>query len=214
MRCYNLKAASAISDCLLRDGPIRCALAIRTNVSTPSGIISGSTGRRIRDCASIIFCSTPNCRHDSAVPASIAGSATRPAQATTRRPGSSWIWARRRKERNGSPARSSGPTLRQRSRLVPIAGKVTVANDRCQHGYAQTSSVYRTVNKEPGLSVRLISCLIPVRTYLGGFCLSCCFSKAQYVVFNLSRTALRDPPATPYLPIGCRFASGSEAEQG
>src|SRR6516225_5367124 len=40
MRCYNLKAASAISDCLLRDGPIRCALAIRTNASTPSGIIS------------------------------------------------------------------------------------------------------------------------------------------------------------------------------
>src|SRR6516225_7905599 len=43
MRCYNLKAASAISDCLLRDGPIPCALAIRTNVSTPSGIISVST---------------------------------------------------------------------------------------------------------------------------------------------------------------------------
>src|SRR6516165_6649143 len=84
MRCYNLKAASAISDCLLRDGPIRCALAIRTNVSTPSGIISVSTGRRIRDCASIISCSTPNWRHDSAVPASIAGSATGPAQATTR----------------------------------------------------------------------------------------------------------------------------------
>ena len=58
--------------------------------------------------------STPNWRHDSAVPASIAGSATGPAQATTRRPGSSWIWARRRKERNGSAARSSGPTLRQR----------------------------------------------------------------------------------------------------
>src|SRR5215471_7245930 len=55
MRYYNLKAASAISDCLLRDGPIPCALAIRTNVSTPSGIISVSTGRRIRDCASIIF---------------------------------------------------------------------------------------------------------------------------------------------------------------
>src|SRR4029077_17227049 len=135
MRCYNPKAASAISDCLLRDGPIPCALAIRTNVSTPSGIISVSTGRRIRDCASIIFCSTPNWRHDSAVPASIAGSATGPAQATTRRPGSSWIWARRRKERNGSIARSSGPTLRQRLRLVAIAGKATVANDRCQHGY-------------------------------------------------------------------------------
>src|SRR6516162_2832721 len=84
MRCYNLKAASAISDCLLRDGPIPCALAIRTNVSTPSGIISVSTGRRIRDCASIICCSTPNWRHDSAAPASIAGSATGPAQATTR----------------------------------------------------------------------------------------------------------------------------------
>src|SRR5262249_36803959 len=41
--------ASAISDCLLRDGPIPCTLAIRTNVSTPSGIISVSTGRRIRD---------------------------------------------------------------------------------------------------------------------------------------------------------------------
>src|SRR6516162_1819571 len=38
---------------------------------------------------------------------------------------------------NGSAARSSGPTLRQRLRLVAIAGKVTVANDRCQHGYAQ-----------------------------------------------------------------------------
>ena len=42
----------------------------------------------------------PNWRRDSTVPASIAGSATGPAQATTRRPGSSWIWARRRKERN------------------------------------------------------------------------------------------------------------------
>ena len=79
--------------------------------------------QRIRVCASIIFCSTPNWRHDSAVPASIAGSATGPAQATTRRPGSSWIWARRRKERNGSAARSSGPTLRQRLRLVAIVGK-------------------------------------------------------------------------------------------
>ena len=89
------------------------------DVSTPSGIISVSTGRRIRDCASIIFCSTPNWRHDSAAPASIAGSATGPTQATTRRPGSSWIWARRRKERNGSAARSSGPTLRQRLPLGP-----------------------------------------------------------------------------------------------
>jgi hypothetical protein len=50
-------------------------------IYTFSGIISVSTGRRIRDCASIIFCSTPNWRHDSAVPASIAGFATGPAQA-------------------------------------------------------------------------------------------------------------------------------------
>src|SRR5215510_13096953 len=68
------------------------------------------------------FAQTPNWRHDSAVPASIAGSATGPAQATTRRPGSSWIWARRRKERSGSAVRSSGPTLGQRLRLVAIAG--------------------------------------------------------------------------------------------
>ena len=94
MRCYNLKAASAISACLLRDGPIPCALAIQTNASTPSGIISVSTGRKIRDCASIICCSVPNWRRACAMLASIAGSATDPMPATTRRPGSSWIWAR------------------------------------------------------------------------------------------------------------------------
>jgi hypothetical protein len=69
-------------------------LAIQTNASTPSGIISVSTGRRIRDCASIICCSAPNWRRACAMPASIAGSATDPMPATTRRPGSSWIWAR------------------------------------------------------------------------------------------------------------------------
>jgi hypothetical protein len=50
-------------------------------------------GRRIRDCASIICCSAQTWRRASAMPASIAGSATGPMQATTRRPGSSWIWA-------------------------------------------------------------------------------------------------------------------------
>ena len=38
------------------------------------------------------------------------------------------------------------------------------------------------------------------RTYLRGLCLSGCFSKAQYVVFNLSWTALVDPrhPVSAY----------------
>jgi len=45
--------------------------------------------------------------------------------------------AKEKGAKSGSAARSSGPTLRQRLRLVAIAGKVTVANDRCQHGYAQ-----------------------------------------------------------------------------
>src|SRR6516164_9666878 len=138
MRCYNLKAASAISDCLLRDGPIPCALAIRTNVSTHSGIFSVSTGRRIRDCASIIFCSTPNWRHDSAVPASIAGSATGPAQATTRADLDRAGYGR--KEGRSETAAQHGQAVQHSVkdyRLVAIAGKVTVANDRCQHGYAQ-----------------------------------------------------------------------------
>ena len=79
-----------------RDGPILCALAIQRTASTPSGTISGSIGKRIRDCASIICCSMPNWRLGCDMPASIVGSATNPMPATTRRPGLSWIWFRRR----------------------------------------------------------------------------------------------------------------------
>src|ERR1700746_1324721 len=98
---------------------------------------------------------TPQCRGRSL------GPRPAPAQATTRRPGSGWIWARRRKERHGSVSRSSGPTLRQRLRLVAIAGKVTVANDRCQHGYAQRRAFIVQYTKSRECLSGLSSALFP-----------------------------------------------------
>ena len=64
-----------------------CAPATLRSVSTPSGTISGSTGKRIRDCALIICCSVGNWPLGSAMPGSTGGSATCPTPATTPQPG-------------------------------------------------------------------------------------------------------------------------------
>jgi exodeoxyribonuclease-3 len=60
-----------------------------------------------------LLLNAPNWRHDSAVPASIAGSATGPAQATTRRPGSSWISGAKKegaKRQRGTLKQSNTPS--------------------------------------------------------------------------------------------------------
>src|SRR5580698_4401237 len=139
MPCCNPKAGSAINACLLRDGPIHCALAIRTNASTLFGIIFVSTGRKIRDCVSIICCSAPTWRHGSAMPVSIAGSAASPTPATTRRRGSNSIWAQRRKRHNRSAARSRVPT--------PPSPKRPLSAERGQPAFVQVDVIEHSENR-------------------------------------------------------------------
>ncbi|XVN16454.1 exodeoxyribonuclease III [Pseudomonas corrugata] len=58
MRCCNPKVASATNGCWIKAGRTRCASCTRTSGSTPSGTISGSTGRKTPGCGSITCCST------------------------------------------------------------------------------------------------------------------------------------------------------------
>lgn len=82
------ESRAAYASCSRRAGRMRCAKSIPMSASIPSGIISASTGRRTRGCASITSCSARILRPGFRMRASIHGCAASRTRATMRPRGS------------------------------------------------------------------------------------------------------------------------------